>query len=98
MRIHPIALCLGLVSAAGLATVAQAQYDVTVLQGMPVAINASGQIVEYSYQGGPELTGALLWSPSGTTTVLQDPTGTLGSLYQDSLIRTGMPIGAFRWM
>ncbi len=69
MRIHPIALCLGVAFAPGLAFAAHAaEYDVTVLQGLPFAINASGQIVEDS----------VLWSPSGTATVLGAPAGTLG--------------------
>lgn len=78
MRIQPIALCLGLAATPSLALTAHAQYDVTVLQNpagvtvaFPIAVNASGQSVGYwdAAGGGRD---AVLWSLSGTATVLED--------------------------
>ena len=83
MHIRPTALCLGLAVGPGLAYAAHAaEYDVTVLQDPggigqsgTEAINASGQSVGYS----KTVNGydAVLWSPSGTATVLQNVSGQL---------------------
>jgi hypothetical protein len=86
MRLHPIALCLGLSATSSLAFTAHAQYKLTVLQNAggaglsePLAINAVGESVGYSWTGGQGADGpyadAVLWSSSGTATVLQDAGG-----------------------
>jgi hypothetical protein len=73
MRIHPIAICLGVAVTPGFALTAHAGYDVTVLQdaggqgdSLPNAINASGQSVGNSSTA----TGsaAVKWSPAGKAT------------------------------
>ncbi len=96
MRIHPIALCLGLAVTPSLALTAHAQYDVTILQGVDggssqaSAINASGQSVGSSYTGSGY--DAVLWSPSGKPTVLQDAGGQ-GNSYAVAINASGWSVG-----
>src|SRR5208282_6790810 len=102
MRIRMIAFCLGLAVTPGLALTAHAQYDVTVLQDptgatvtVPRAINASGQSVGWSQIGSqPNPTGyaAVLWSPSGKATVLQD-VGRQGYSYAFAINDAGQSVG-----
>ena len=81
MRIRPLALLwLGLAVTPGFALTAHAQYSVIVLRdeggpvSQPYAINASGESVGYSQtkSGGDD---AVLWSSSGSATVLPDAGG-----------------------
>src|SRR5580658_9701446 len=77
MRICRVAVCLGLTAVTP--SLAHAQYDVTVLhvpgQGFsgPNAVNDAGQSVGYSDTASG--TDAVLWTPSGKATVLQDAGG-----------------------
>jgi hypothetical protein len=96
MRIRSIALCLGVAVTPGLAPAAHAQYDVTVLQNvgqesLPHAINNAAQSVGYSQTAGNGAD-AVLWSPSGMATVLQDAGGR-GNSFVNGINDAGQSVG-----
>jgi hypothetical protein len=77
MRIRPITLCFGLAVMPGFAVTAHATYTFTLLQdagGMQdseaVAINSMGESVGWSQTSSG--FDAVLWSATGTSTVLAD--------------------------
>jgi hypothetical protein len=85
LRIRPIVLCLGLAATPGFALTAYAGYNVVVLRDVGAngysevsAINASGSSIGISatvptcVECVVESADAVLWSPSGKATVLED--------------------------
>src|SRR6516165_9578824 len=102
MSIRPIVLCFGLAVMSGFAVTAHATYTVTVLAdpgGMGnntvYGINASGESVGVSGSASPCCGfDAVLWSATGTATVLQDVPGGVGHSQAVAINASGQTVGA----